>query len=139
MSRPIAASIAAPRKSRSTWRFTAKSCASFPPSWRRSAFSPWPFRPSPPEARACASSSTSSRSNNSRPMDRRGPGRNNAAMVESPYLVAPGKKFKISDCPTDETGKFKSKKDVHQPIQENLKKLHQLQDLLYAQAKYAVM
>jgi len=60
-------------------------------------------------------------------------------MVESPYLVAPGKKFKISDCPTDATGKFKSKKDVHQPIQENLKKLHQLQDLLYAQAKYAVL
>ena len=60
-------------------------------------------------------------------------------MVPSPYLVAPGKKFKLSDCPTDDTGPFKDKHDARRPTADNLKKLDQLQEVLYAQAKHALL
>ena len=60
-------------------------------------------------------------------------------MIESPYLVTPGKKFKLSDIPTDDTGPFKDKKDAKKPIKDNLKKLAKLQDVLYAQSKHAFL
>lgn len=60
-------------------------------------------------------------------------------MVDSPYLVTPGKKIKISDFPTDDTGKFKDKQDAKVPTQKNLKKLRNLQDVLYAQAKHSLL
>lgn len=60
-------------------------------------------------------------------------------MVPSPYLVAPGKKFKLTDCPTDDTGPFKDKADAKRPTADNLKKLVKLQDVLYAQAKHALL
>lgn len=60
-------------------------------------------------------------------------------MVPSPYLVTPGKKIKIADLPTDSTGDFKDKKDAKKPTRENLRKLDKLQEVLYAQAKHAVL
>lgn len=60
-------------------------------------------------------------------------------MVPSPYLVAPGKKFKLSECPTDDTGPFKDKHDAKRPTADNLKQLDKLQEVLYAQAKHALL
>lgn len=60
-------------------------------------------------------------------------------MAPSPYLVAPGKKLKLSDLPTDDTGPFKDKHDARRPTEENLKKLDKLQEVLYAQAKHALL
>lgn len=60
-------------------------------------------------------------------------------MIQSPYLVRPGKKFKLSDFSTDDTDDFKDKSAARQAKKENLKKLAKLQDVLYAQAKHAVL
>jgi PPK2 family polyphosphate:nucleotide phosphotransferase len=60
-------------------------------------------------------------------------------MVDSPYLVEPGSKFKLADAPTNETGKFKSKEDAHDPTKKNLERLAELQELLYAEAKHALL
>lgn len=60
-------------------------------------------------------------------------------MVDSPYLVRPGKKFKLSDYSTDDTNHFKDKAAAKPAKKDNLKKLADLQDLLYAQAKHAVL
>ena len=60
-------------------------------------------------------------------------------MVDSPFLVTPGKKFKLSDIPTDDTGKFKDKKDAAKDTEGHLKELSKLQDVLYAQGKHAVL
>jgi PPK2 family polyphosphate:nucleotide phosphotransferase len=60
-------------------------------------------------------------------------------MVDSPYLVKPGKKIKLADFPTDDTNDFKDKQEARKPTREHLKKLVKLQDVLYAQSKYAVL
>ena len=60
-------------------------------------------------------------------------------MIDSPYLVRPGKKIKIAELPADSTGDFKDKKSASEPTKDNLKKLAKLQDVLYAQAKHAVL
>ena len=60
-------------------------------------------------------------------------------MTESPYLVVPGSKYKLSDQSTDETGKFKSKEDAAPATKKNLERLAELQELLYAEAKHAIL
>ena len=60
-------------------------------------------------------------------------------LIDSPYLVTPGKKFKLADRPTDDTGPFKNKQDALGPTGENLEKLDKLQEVLYAQEKHAVL
>src|SRR5437868_295300 len=60
-------------------------------------------------------------------------------MVESPYLIEPGKKLKISDLSSDDTGPFKNKADAQGALDDNLKKLKKLQEVLYADAKHAVL
>jgi PPK2 family polyphosphate:nucleotide phosphotransferase len=60
-------------------------------------------------------------------------------MVDSPYLVKPGRKFKLSDHDPDDTGKFKDKNDVKPAVAANLAKLKDLQEVLYAQGKYALL
>ena len=60
-------------------------------------------------------------------------------LLDSPYLVTPGKKFKLSDVKTDDTGPFKDKHEAQDAIDKNLKKLDELQELLYAEAKHAVL
>ena len=59
-------------------------------------------------------------------------------MVDSPYLVKPGKKIRLKKFDTDDTGKFHAKEDAKSAIEKNLKKLQELQEVLYAQAKHAV-
>src|SRR5882724_5568741 len=62
-----------------------------------------------------------------------------APMVDSPYLPKPGKKVRLSDYATDDTGAFKDKLEAQAPTQENLKRLAKLQEVLYAQGKYALL
>ena len=60
-------------------------------------------------------------------------------MVNSPYLVRPGKKFKLSKCDADDTGGYKDEDDAQADVGANLKALDKLQEVLYAQGKYAVL
>jgi PPK2 family polyphosphate:nucleotide phosphotransferase len=61
------------------------------------------------------------------------------AIIDSPYLVAPGKKIQLADWPTDDTGDFGDKADAKSASRKNLKKLDELQQVLYAQGKHAVL
>ena len=60
-------------------------------------------------------------------------------MVDSPYLVAPGRKLSLTKRATEHTGRFKNKQDAAAAIRKNLEQLDHLQELLYAQAKRAVL
>jgi PPK2 family polyphosphate:nucleotide phosphotransferase len=60
-------------------------------------------------------------------------------MIESPYLVKPGKKVDLSRFSTDDTGHFKDKEQAREVAAKNIKRLTELQDVLYAQAKHAVL
>lgn len=60
-------------------------------------------------------------------------------MVDSPYLVRPGKKVKLSRIDPDDTGRFDDKEHAKADVEANLKKLDELQEVLYAQAKFSVL
>jgi PPK2 family polyphosphate:nucleotide phosphotransferase len=60
-------------------------------------------------------------------------------LIDSPYLVAPGKKFKLADRDPDDSGDFKNKAAAAEPTQKNLEQLEALQELLYAQSKHAIL
>ncbi|CAN5589245.1 polyphosphate kinase 2 family protein [soil metagenome] len=60
-------------------------------------------------------------------------------MIDSPYLVEPGKRLKLSKFPTDDTGKFKDKQAGKDATDANLRKLDELQEVLYAQSTRAVL
>jgi len=60
-------------------------------------------------------------------------------MQDSPYLVTPGSKVKLSDHPTDDTGKFKDKDEAAPATRKNVERLGELQELLYAEAKRALL
>jgi PPK2 family polyphosphate:nucleotide phosphotransferase len=60
-------------------------------------------------------------------------------MFESDYLVRPGKKFKLRDFPTNATGPFKEKSQAEPVNERNKKRIHELQDVLYAEAKHALL
>jgi PPK2 family polyphosphate:nucleotide phosphotransferase len=61
------------------------------------------------------------------------------ALIDSPYLAIPGKKIRLADWPTDDTGEFADKAEAKAASGKNLKKLDELQQVLYAQAKHAVL
>ena len=58
---------------------------------------------------------------------------------DSPFLAKPGRTFRLADVPTDTTGEFKSKEDAAPFVRKNLRKLSDLQELLYAEARHAVL
>lgn len=60
-------------------------------------------------------------------------------MIDSPYLVQPGRKLKLSKRATDDTGRFKDKDDAEKAWRKNLEHLDELQEVLYAQARHAVL
>ena len=60
-------------------------------------------------------------------------------MIDSPYLVKPGKKFRIEKCDPDDHGRFKDKEEAQKDIEANLAALDKLQEVLYAQSRYAVL
>ena len=56
-----------------------------------------------------------------------------------PFLAREGKKLNLKDHPTDFTGDYKEKKDAEKDLQKNIKRLAELQDVLYAQNVYALL
>lgn len=60
-------------------------------------------------------------------------------MIKSPYLVKPGKPFKLSKLDTADQGHFKDKEDAESAIEKNLHKLDKLQNVMYAEARRSVL
>lgn len=60
-------------------------------------------------------------------------------LIDSPYLVAPGKKFKLADRDPGDTGDFRNKSAAADPTQKNLEQLEELQEVLYAEGKHALL
>jgi PPK2 family polyphosphate:nucleotide phosphotransferase len=60
-------------------------------------------------------------------------------MVDSPYLVRPGKKFNLSKIDPDDKGRFRHSDEAAGEVEKNLEALDHLQEVLYAQAKYALL
>jgi PPK2 family polyphosphate:nucleotide phosphotransferase len=60
-------------------------------------------------------------------------------MIESPYLAKPGKKINLAKLATDDTGPFKDKEDAKGATVKNLEKLSELQELMYAESKHALL
>ena len=60
-------------------------------------------------------------------------------MIKSPYLVKPGHSLKLSSHDPADRGDFKDKDDAADAIEKNLKKLKALQNILYAEAKHAML
>jgi PPK2 family polyphosphate:nucleotide phosphotransferase len=57
----------------------------------------------------------------------------------SPYLVKPNSKIKISDYDPDDTDGFKSKARADTILEKHRKKLFEVQELMYAEAKHALL
>ncbi|GAB4447900.1 MAG: polyphosphate kinase 2 family protein [Anaerolineae bacterium] len=60
-------------------------------------------------------------------------------MTDQPFTRPPGKSFRLKDFDPDDTGGFKSKKDAKDQTKENLEKLRDLQEMLYAQGEHALL
>lgn len=60
-------------------------------------------------------------------------------MFKSDYLVVPGKKFKLSDRGANDTGPFEDREDAEPQIGKNLEKIRDLQEVLYAEARHALL
>ena len=57
----------------------------------------------------------------------------------SDFCVRPGKKVRLSDCPTKVKPFFKSKKNYQKLLEEHVEKLSSLQRLHYASGRYALL
>jgi PPK2 family polyphosphate:nucleotide phosphotransferase len=60
-------------------------------------------------------------------------------MIDSPYLVAPGEKFRLKDVRTNETSPFADKEAGKAATQKKLEQLDELQELLYGESKHALL
>jgi PPK2 family polyphosphate:nucleotide phosphotransferase len=60
-------------------------------------------------------------------------------LIDSPYLVRPGKKFRLKEIDSNDSGPFKGKEDAADAVAKNLKKLDELQEVMYAEAKHALL
>ena len=56
-----------------------------------------------------------------------------------PFLAREGKKLDLKDHPTDFTGDYNEKKDAVKDLEKNIKRLAELQNVLYAQNVYALL
>jgi PPK2 family polyphosphate:nucleotide phosphotransferase len=60
-------------------------------------------------------------------------------MIDSPYLVEPGTKFRIDRIKADDTGSFRGKPQAQKAMAGNTEKMAELQQRLYAEAKHALL
>jgi len=60
-------------------------------------------------------------------------------MKSSKFKVPQGKKVKLSDYRTDDTGDIESKKDASKLLKANTKRMAELQDRLYAHDRYGLL
>src|SRR5690242_20384675 len=61
------------------------------------------------------------------------------AMIESPYLVEPGKKLKLAKRDTNDNGEFAGREEAEPLVAKNLAKLDELQEVLYAESKRSLL
>jgi PPK2 family polyphosphate:nucleotide phosphotransferase len=54
-------------------------------------------------------------------------------------LVEPGSKLRLDKISTNETGRFKDKEDAQPAIEKNLEQLRDLQEVLYADGRFALL
>src|ERR687890_22067 len=55
------------------------------------------------------------------------------------FRVDKGTKLKLKDFKTDDTGDYKEKEEAEEDLEKNIKRLTELQDILYAQNVYALL
>jgi len=55
------------------------------------------------------------------------------------FKIEPDSKFKLADCRPDDTGKLESKDEAEKLLAANIERMAELQDILYAQDKYAML
>jgi PPK2 family polyphosphate:nucleotide phosphotransferase len=60
-------------------------------------------------------------------------------MKASRYTVPPGKTIRLKDFPTSDTGPFKEKEEAAEKLEKDIARLAELQDILYAQDRYALL
>jgi PPK2 family polyphosphate:nucleotide phosphotransferase len=60
-------------------------------------------------------------------------------MIDSPYLIRPGKGVRLDKFPTDDTGDFKDKDEGRAATEKVLSKLDDLQEILYGGAEHALL
>jgi PPK2 family polyphosphate:nucleotide phosphotransferase len=60
-------------------------------------------------------------------------------MIDSPHRIVPGESLSLAKRRTSDTGPFKGKSDAQKSIEQNRAKLHELQEVLYAQARHSVL
>jgi PPK2 family polyphosphate:nucleotide phosphotransferase len=60
-------------------------------------------------------------------------------MTDERLIVKPGSKIKLKDYDTEYTGKYKDKQEAVQKLEDDILKLEQYQDVLYAQNTYALL
>jgi PPK2 family polyphosphate:nucleotide phosphotransferase len=59
--------------------------------------------------------------------------------IKSPYLVKPHAKFRLKDCPTDDTSHFKQEEDADKELEHHRRTLAGLQEVLSAEKKHALL
>jgi len=55
------------------------------------------------------------------------------------FRLAPGKPVRLSDFDPNETGPFRKKKDAREQLERERRRLRELQDVLYAEGKHALL
>jgi PPK2 family polyphosphate:nucleotide phosphotransferase len=60
-------------------------------------------------------------------------------MKEQPVTLSPGARFALKEFETDYTGPYESKKAAREKTVTNLQRLNELQEMLYAQDKHALL
>lgn len=60
-------------------------------------------------------------------------------MIDSPYLVEPGRRIDLSTIDTRDKGPFQDRSQAEIESEKNRRRLVALQEVLYAQARYAVL
>jgi PPK2 family polyphosphate:nucleotide phosphotransferase len=60
-------------------------------------------------------------------------------IIDTPFLVQPGKRFRLSEVDPKQQGKFAGKEDAHTAARVNLDQLSDLQEKLYADRRQALL
>jgi PPK2 family polyphosphate:nucleotide phosphotransferase len=61
------------------------------------------------------------------------------AEIVKPYRITDGRKFRLKDVAPDDTGPLKSSKHAEKRLQEDIERMRELQDKLFAQDRWAVL
>jgi PPK2 family polyphosphate:nucleotide phosphotransferase len=59
--------------------------------------------------------------------------------MAQPFLVTPGTQVKLQDYDPEYTGDYESKNRAEKDLRRNIKRLQELQDVMWAQGKYALL